>query len=135
MSESFEKRLRRLPSRRAPSSLSPRILAAAALYARPWHERPFWTWSAPARAAFAAAVALGAFSLLRLGAPLAAEASVLAARAWTLVEPVAPIAKALNRLLWSARLPLAALGALAAAPAAALAGLAAARAGYSRRKS
>lgn len=131
MSESFEKRLRRLPSRRAPSSLSPRILAAAALYARPWHERPFWTWSAPARAAFAAVVALGALSLLRLGAPMAAELSAAALRARSYVEPLAPVARALNILLWSARLPLAALGALAAAPVAALAGLAVARA---RRK-
>lgn len=112
MSESFESRLRRLPARRAPAALSARVLAAASLYAQPWHRRPFWTWSAPAQAGFSLAMAVAAALLFWQGAELAGRLSWLGA-----------LSQAAARLLWSARLPIVLLAALAAAPAAALTGL------------
>lgn len=122
MSESFDARLRRLPARRAPRTLAPRVLAAAALYARPWHRRPFWTWTLPAQAAFVAAVALGAAALLWLGEPVAASARILPG-----LDTLAPLGRALSRLLWLARLPLLGLVVMSAVPAAALASVALSR--------
>jgi hypothetical protein len=130
VSEGWDARLKRLPPRRAPAALKGRVLAAAALRARPWHARPWWTWSLPARAAFVAGVALAAAAALALAGPAAARLSELSAA--VRLEALAPLGRALAKVLWLTRLPLAALALMSAAPAAALAGLAAATRARSR---
>ncbi len=129
MSESFDARLKRLPARRAPASLMAATLAAAALYRQPWHRRPFWTWTAPAQAAFIAGVAAGAAALLLAGAPASARFGfwLAEAAAWTSAQFgwLAVLGRAAGELAATARLPLLLLAALSAAPAAALAALAA----------
>jgi hypothetical protein len=117
-------RFKRLPARRAPLSLKGRILAAAALRALPWYRRPFWTWSLPAQTAFAGGVALAAFALAYAAGPASALASEHTARWAARFDWLAPVGRALAKVLWSARLPLAGLAVVAFAPAAALTGLA-----------
>jgi hypothetical protein len=124
VSESLNDRLKRLPARRAPLALKHRVLAAVALRALPWYRRPFWTWSLPAQAVFAGAVALAAFGLLRAAGPAAAHAAELTGRWAAHFDWLAPVGRALPKVLWSARLALAALAVVAFAPAAALTGLA-----------
>jgi hypothetical protein len=113
--EDLDARFKKLPARRAPKRLTASLMAAAALYQKPWHARPWWTWSVPARAAFAACVALGAV-LVASGAH-----SLLPRAEWLIA-----LSRAWVKVAWELRAPLFVSFVLTAAPAAALTGLAAA---------
>lgn len=124
----LDRRLKALPARRAPRGLSARVLAAVELRSRPWHARPFWTWSPAGQIAFASALALGA-------AALAGASSAAASQALAELRPgldwLGTVAAALARAGWSARGVVAAATAAAATlcliPTAALAALPRAR--------
>ena len=124
----LNRRLKGLPGRRAPRGLSSRILAAAERRSRPWHARPWWTWSPAAQGAFVAALALGAAAMAGASqGPLAdALASAQDRLGWLQV-----LAGALGRAAFTARAPLGAAVALSMGlcvlPTAALAALPRAR--------
>ncbi|MBI3299724.1 MAG: hypothetical protein HYZ75_16280 [Elusimicrobia bacterium] len=99
----LDRRLKALPGLRAPRGLSSRILAAAGPRSRPWHARPWWTWSPAAQGAFVAALALGVAGLAGASqSPLAeALASAQERLGWLQV-----LAGALGRAAFTARAPL-----------------------------
>ena len=105
----LDRRLKGLPARRAPLSLSTRILVAAQLQARPWHARPYWTWSPAGQAAFLGALALAAAALAgTVNEPLAGAVSLAQERlGWLQV-----LTGALGRAAFTARAPLGAAVAL-----------------------
>jgi hypothetical protein len=103
----LEARLKGLRDLPAPRSLSSRVLATAALYAKPWHARPWYSWNAPAQAAFALSVALGALLVAQAARvpfmELSGELGRLAARwDWAMA-----LGSGLGRALWSLRAQLA----------------------------
>lgn len=106
----LDRRLKSLPGRRAPRGLSSRILAAAELRSRPWHARPFWTWSPAGQGAFVAVLAVGAAGLAGVAQGPFAEALTMAQDrlGWLQV-----LTGALARAAFAARAPLGAAVALA----------------------
>ena len=98
--------LKALPDRRAPRTLA----AAVLLRARPWHSRPWWTWNAAGRAAFASSVALSAALLALALKPLAGAAFAHLGWAFTLASLLSRLAgPALVILIAVAAVPTAAL--------------------------
>jgi hypothetical protein len=124
----LDRRIKALPARRAPRGLSARILAAAELRSRPWHARPFWTWSPAGQGVFLTALTFGAAALA--GASGAAGAEALA-RLSPGLDWLGTVAAALARAAWTVRAPMAAVTAAALTlcliPTAALAALPRAR--------
>lgn len=124
----LDRRMKALPERRAPRGLSARVLAAVELRSRPWHARPFWTWTPAAQGAFVAALTLGASALAGTATVAGGEASAaLGAR----VDWVLTLLAALGAAAWSVKAFVAAACAaalaLCAVPVAAFAALPRAR--------
>jgi hypothetical protein len=85
--------------RKAPATLLPRVLAAvAAEQARPWHQRPWWTWPLAGQAAYGLAVAGAAALVLRGGMQAAAPAHAALARAQAAAEAAGVVVGALWKL-------------------------------------